>query len=336
MAVWVVRAGPDGISEEMALSEGLVAITFHIKQPVTEFAGQLDLREVIETQFGEPRRRAGNFAGQLWRFAQEISYGDMIVLPRKRPKVIAVGRVSGDYKYRPELGVPHTRAVDWIAREIPRVDFQRALPKAISSQLTVFRISASEAESQIDQILAKVSEESIVRDDDPAILYKRYTTPQDTLEKQISNRIAARIRQQFSGGRLGYLVVSILRTSGYHATETRHGPDGYTDIVAGLGNMGFGHPRLCVRVKSSFPPVDLADYGRLQDSVEVYGADHGLLVSLGDFTEEVRAENERSFFRIRLWGLSDVVDMLLETYDDLPADIRSEIPLRNRGILMET
>ena len=43
-----------------------------------------------------------------------------------------------------------------------------------------------------------------------------------------------------------------------------------------------------------------------------------------------------TFFQIRLWGPSDLVDKLVETYDSLPEYIQSEIPLRNRRILIET
>jgi restriction system protein len=100
--------------------------------------------------------------------------------------------------------------------------------------------------------------------------------------------------------------------------------------------MGFGHPRLCVQVKSGRNAVDLADYNRLQGNIGAYGAEHGLLVSLGDFTRSVRNENERSFFQIRLWGPREIADRLVETYDALPADIQSELPIRRRGILIET
>ena len=88
-------------------------------------------------------------------------------------------------------------------------------------------------------------------------------------------------------------------------------------------------------MKSTNAPVDIADYNRLQGNVNAYGANHGLMVSLGDFTRAVRNENERSYFQIRLWGPDDLVEKLLETYDDLPDDIRTEIPLRNRRILVE-
>ena len=153
------------------------------------------------------------------------------------------------------------------------------------------------------------------------------------LSEQITDRILERIRERFSGGRLGYLVASVLRASGYHAVETGQGAEGGVDVVAGSGDMGFGGPRLCVQVKSGGSPVDLPDYIRLRDSIGSYGADHGLLVSLGGFTGAVRKENERSFFQIRLWGPFDLADRLLGVYDALPGDIRGDVPLENLKVL---
>ena len=95
--------------------------------------------------------------------------------------------------------------------------------------------------------------------------------------------------------------------------ETRQGPDGGVDVVAGQGDMGFGHPRLCVQVKSGQAlPYRTADYNRLQGNVGGYRRRPRSISKLGDFTRsEVRNENERSFFQIRLWGPNELVDRLL-------------------------
>jgi restriction system protein len=230
----------------------------------------------------------------------------------------------------------HVRPVDWIAQDIPRTVFGPDLLNSLGGLATVFRIRAPDAESRIQHIADQHSAGIAAGDTETTA-----TTSDDgefkvDLEEQITDRIIERIRQRFSGTRLEHLVAEILKASGYHATETRQGPDGGIDVVAGQGDMGFGHPRLCVQVKSGRSAVDLADYNRLQGNIGSYGADHGLLVSLGDFTRTVRNENERSFFQIRLWGPSDLVDKLVETYDSLPEYIQSEIPLRNRRILIET
>ena len=309
------------------MSQGLAGIDFGVGQSGAGFDSRESLREHMP---------ARNAADQVWSFIHEIRVGDMIVLPRKRPRVINVGRVSGDYQYRNDLEAPHVRPVDWEAQDIPRSDFDQDLLNSMGGLATVFRVRASDAESRIDGISAKHLDRDVDADAEPVSLVNGDVEYKVDLEEQINDRIIERIRQRFSGTRLEYLVAEILRASGYRALETRPGPDGGIDVVAGQGDMGFGHPRLCVQVKSGRNPVDLPDYNRLQGNIGSFGADHGLLVSLGDFTRPVRNENERSFFQIRLWGPNDLVEKLLETYADLPDDIRSEIPLRNRRILIET
>ena len=334
MPVWVVRGGRRGEFEEIFMSEGVVAIDFGVAASVGDFGNRESLREYTANR---------NAAGNLWRFAREIGNGDMVVLPRKSPRVVAVGRVSGGYEFRPSLEAPHIRPVNWIAQEIPLTDFDSDLLSSLRSDLTVYRIGAADAESRIGKIVAKHLSGSTIDDaldsSDNATLSTE-TGDDDAfrvdIEEEITDRIVERIRERFYGTRLEYLVASILRASGYHAVETRRGPDGGIDVVAGQGDMGFGHPRLCVQVKSGRSQADIGDYNRLQGNIGSYGADHGLLVSLGDFTRAVRNENERSFFQIRLWGPDVLVDRLLDTYAQLPEDIRSEIPIKNRGILIET
>ena len=155
-------------------------------------------------------------------------------------------------------------------------------------------------------------------------------------DELIEDQIVQRLTQRFSGTRLEYLVAEILKASGYTSIQTRMGPDGGIDVLAGKGDMGFGEPRLCVQVKSGSSPVPIGDYDRLRGNIQNFGAQYGLLVSLSDFTIPVRRENERAFFNIRLWGPHELVGRLLDTYDSLPAEIRADIPLQNRRVLVES
>ena len=316
-----------GEYEETFLSQGLAGIDFGVGYSAGGFNSRESLREHMPTR---------NSADQVWNFIHEIRVGDMIVLPRKSPRVVNVGRVSGDYQYREELEASHVRSVDWKTPDVPRSYFDRDLLNSMGGLATVFRVRANNAEARIDGILGKHLSGDIATDGEPVSPVNEETEFQVDLEEQIYDRIVDRIRDRFSGTRMEYLVAEILRASGYRALETRPGPDGGVDVLAGQGDMGFGDPRLCVQVKSGRSAVDLPDYNRLQGNIGSFGAEHGLLVSLGDFTKAVRNENERSFFQIRLWGPNDLVDKLLETYDGLPDDVRREIPLRNRRILIET
>ncbi len=337
MAVWVVRAGRRGEGEELALDNGMVSIHFGLWVSVTEFADRDALRDhLINENDGERTAKAAvSAAGQLWNFAHTISVGDVIVLPRKQPRVVAVGTAAGAYEYRPDLDPPHVLAVNWKARDIPREDFDQDLLYSLGGLATVYRVRASDARSRIEQIMTDHLAERPIDVRDAAATTDDEIFQVD-LEEQISERILDRIRQMYSGVKLEYLVASILRASGYNALETRRGPDGGIDVVAGQGDMGFGQPRLCVQVKSGRSAVTRPEYDQLRGNINTFGANHGLLVSLGDFTRDVRVENERSFFQIRLWGPNDLVNKLLETYDALPDDIQKDIPLRNRRVLVET
>lgn len=325
MTAWVVRAGGRGEWEETFLSEGLAGIHFGLLRSVTSFGSRELLREQAEG------RKA---ADQLWNFVYGIQDGDLIILPRKSPRVIAVGRMAGDYEYRDGLEPPHVRPVNWVAPEIARTNFSQDLLNSIDGRATVFRIHAVDAQSRVERIVNEQLTGTATEDGNSAEHGEGDEFKID-LEEQITDRIIERVRQKFPRTNLEYLVASILRASGYHALQTRTGPDGGIDVLAGQGDMGFGRPRLCVQVKSGRNPVDIGDYDRLLGSINTFGADHGLLVSLGDFTRSVRNRNESSFFQIRLWGPRELADRLVETYDLLPADIQNEIPIRKRGILIE-
>jgi restriction system protein len=57
-------------------------------------------------------------------------------------------------------------------------------------------------------------------------------------------------------------------------------------------------------------------------------AEHGLLVSWSGFTAPVRQRANELYFRVRLWGREEVLAALLSVYDQLPEEIRAELPLR--------
>ena len=343
MAVWVIRAGRMGENEEFALNEGVYSIGFSLDQSVTDFANREALRDFIqETQSPDSINRAAAYASQLWRFAHELKVGEMIVLPRKRPKVVAVGRIVGDYVYDPDKSqapLPHTRKVEWLVEDVPRAIFDQDLKNSFTSQLTVSQVRKDNAEARIQHVAnVYLGTEQVVEPPQPVSSSDDLVDDDDrvNLEESINDRIIERIRERFREHRLEYLVARILEAEGYTVLETKPGPDSGVDIVAGSGELGFGQPRLCVQVKSGQSPIGVSDYRGLQGSVQTFGADHGLLVSLSGFTQPVHNANRQSFFVIRLWGPEELVENLLNTYDDLPLDIRTEIPLQDRRVLVES
>ena len=118
MTAWVIRAGRKGENEDAFIKESITAVGLGLKRSITEFASREDLRDC--DCLTRPQ------ADQLWRFANEMQVKDLVVLPRKRTREVAVGRITGDYHYRPDLvgdQVPHTRAVEWMVTDVPRSNF---------------------------------------------------------------------------------------------------------------------------------------------------------------------------------------------------------------------
>ena len=341
MTIWTIRGGRTGEYENTFLEQGVVSVGFGLNRSAEDFTD----REGMRIHSGSRSQ-----ADQLWRFYQDVSIGDLVVLPRKTTREIAVGQISGPYAYRPDIvgaGAPHVRAVEWQITNIPRSHFDRDLLNSFGSLMTISQPGAPNAEARIARVAnAFLENDSIQESATIPVSHTEFaeddgygegqTFDEIDIDQEIRDRIVARLRQKFSGTRLEYLVASILKASGYVVLQTRKGADGGVDVLAGKGDMGFGEPRLCVQVKARTSTASLEEYDRLQGNIASFRAQHGLFVSLGGFTKPVHDRNEQSFFVIRLWGPEELAQQLLDNYDSLPQDIRADIPLETVRMLRET
>ena len=124
------------------------------------------------------------------------------------------------------------------------------------------------------------------------------------------------------------LVEGILKTQGYTTFVSPAGPDKGIDILAGAGSLGFDHPKICVQVKSGTSPLDRPTLDQLIGTMQNVQADQGLLVSWGGFKSSVEKEEAQQFFRVRLWDQDNLIDKLLDHYDDLDQELQAELPLK--------
>lgn len=114
-----------------------------------------------------------------------------------------------------------------------------------------------------------------------------------------------------------------MSSQGYVAKISPPGPDGGVDILAGQGPLGFDAPRLIVQVKVDAPVVR-----ELNGVMHKYQADNALRVGWGGFTKVALSEAAGAHFKMRLWDSGDVVAAVQEHYEQLPATIGAEIPLK--------
>ncbi len=95
MAVWVVRGGLDGEYEEDAPEKCVIRIGFDMNVDLTDASEFDDVKNLVQwAHEGAPQARVANFAGQIWAFKGEMQIGDLIIVPRKGPSIMAVGEVG--------------------------------------------------------------------------------------------------------------------------------------------------------------------------------------------------------------------------------------------------
>ena len=339
--VYLTRAGKLGEDEEAAL-EGQIAIIGFRDIPSLETAKDYDaVFAIVEANMSGAKPRAiGNRAGQLWAFAVAMQVGDLVVLPRKLTSQLALGRVTGPYRYQKVGGQPrHIRPVKWERPDVPRTAFEQDLLHSFGAFMTVCNISRSDAERRVAAVIAgKEDPGPTIAFDTPKRpgVVPSTVGPEDPpdLGQFAHDQIVAHIQSRFAGHALASLVDAVLRADAWVTKVSPPGPDSGVDILGGRGPLGLDEPRLCVQVKSQNSPADVTVYRTLQGTMQSYKAEQGLLVCWGGFNKNVVAEAKQGHFTVRLWDSGDLVEAIYRTYEELPAEIQAELPLKRVWMLV--
>jgi restriction system protein len=332
MSLFMVRAGRHGEREDIAIKECVVTIGWEEIGDLSKIQDREALKHLFEETYPDMKSAAlANQVGQVWTFLRKITKGDLAVLPLKTQHSIAIGEVTGDYKYRPELGIDakHTRAVKWIRTDIPRPSFDQDLLYSFGAFMTVCKVDRHNAEERVKAVLkGAVGGPSTITTADEA-------EGSLNIEEAAEDQILKLIQRKFVGHGLARLVDEVLQAQGYITDASKPGPDGGVDILAGAGPMGFAGPRICVQVKSSPQAADVKELRNLQGVAKNFGADQALLVCWGGFKSSVLDEAKRSYFTIRLWDSGKLIEELFKSYDKCSDSFKAELPLKKVWALVE-
>lgn len=336
MSVWVVRAGRHGEQQETALKERLVCHAWNELPDCSAFHTKDELRKVYEqVNPNETEKQVITGLNQVWRFAREIQIGDLVALPLRTESAFAFGRVIGEYEYKKIApNVMHIRRVEWL-KTVPRSAFPKDILFSMNAALTLFKVTRNDGENRVKKIL-----DSSTSDSEAATEDVETEVESDVDDGTVNLEVAARdeilkfIQANFKSHDLARLVDAVLRAQGYKTEVSPPGPDGGVDILAGSGALGFDQPRLCVQVKSGSGAEGQKTFNELLGVVSKFASQQGLLVSWGGFTNPVKADAKKDFFRIRLWDQGDVVDAVLQNYERLDAEIKAELPLKRIWVVV--
>jgi len=333
--LWIVRAGRHGERELDAIRAGRLLPGFLEVGDLGPLKGRdailAHLKQVMPDA-GENRRK--NFAAQLNQFAHTIAVGDLVVMPRKVTTGVAIGEVTGEYKYSASDPYRHSRQVKWLKKSIARDSFKQDLRHSFGAFMMVCEIKRNAALDRV-RIVAKGGA-------DPGSLLGGHgkitsTPPEDDgdseeyatdIEDIANQQIISLIKSEFAGHAMADLIAEILRVEGYTTKVSPPGADGGVDILAAGGTLGLGEDRICVQVKSGDGAANHDVVLRLIGSVSNSQARTGLLVSIGGVNATAQKELENNFFKLRLWQMPDLLRALFKTYGDLSDETRAKLPLK--------
>jgi restriction system protein len=332
VAVWTVKGGRHGEREERCLDHGVIGGGWEDIPDLSTIASKDELSSLCEASSPSwSSRTRANYVAQLWSLRERMSDGELAVLPLKTSGTIAVGRITGPYEYRDDLGSDfrHTRPVEWLAKEVSRDSFDQDLLYSFGAFLTIGRVHRENAEQRILKAIgaaAEVPEAEENGDEGPEA--ETSIDPAQLAREQIRQHIT----QTIAGHDLADLVGAIFEARGFTVTVSPPGPDGGVDLLMGSGSTGRESPRVVAQVKTGQAGVE--QYRSIFGLKESKQADQGLLVAWGGFKGHARREAQEQPFSMLLWDADDLLDALFDAYGSIRDDIRSRLPLQRMWVMV--
>lgn len=342
---WLIRAGKHGEDEEFNLDNGLAGLGWNEIPDLREVESLGDLRQLIRVSKTYANKSIAIQANQLWRFKTDVQVGDLVVLPLKTTRQVALGTVTKGYWYRnaEDSYNRHVVSVDWKRTDLPRSDIGQDLLYSLGSLLTICSITRNDGARRLHQLMlsgrdpGNQSPDNLVTDHHNRTVSTEVPDSPEAvdLETFARDRIREFIGQTFAGHDLSRLVARVLEAEGYTTKLSPPGPDGGIDVFAGRGPLGLDNPRIVVQVKSGTTPVGAPVLRELNGVLSTQGADQGLLVAWGGVTRTTRREQRDQFFRVRVWDAEDLMDAVFRNYDKFDEELQAELRLKQVWTLIE-
>lgn len=314
--IWGMHAGKNGEADSIFLKKNAVALGWDEVGDLSKINSDREsLKKVIANAYPSKKSLSTAIdAGQLYRFANEIKSGDLVIYPSKRDREVHIGRIDGDYFFAPGEEYVHRRPVKWI-KSFPRTRFSQGALYEIGSAISLFQVKNNSDEFRA----ALESKISGPQEDEPQ------GPDADDIEQITRDFVLKTLSRELKGHPLADFVAHLLNIIGYHTRVSPEGPDGGIDIIAHKDELGFEPPIVKVQVKSVDgnigDPMVSSLYGKV-------GADeHGLLVALGSFTQQAKSF-AKSKTNLRLIDGQELVDLILSHYDDLDSRYKGLLPLK--------
>ena len=257
--LWVIHISLDKTMAERARDEGFICIGWTILGDLTALDTREKMREALCRSWPDKSPASINSQyGQVFRFAHDIQVGDPVVLPISRTRQVAIGKVSGPYRFASaesgfrELDYGHLRDVEWLDVR-PREDFSTAALRSFGSFSTVS--TSTDHLAEVIQLLDGGPREP-VETETPA---SPVDSIPDTADGESSELHALALEEtedyllkswNRTGAHFETVVAAVFRAMGYAAAETQASGDHGIDVIAHPDPLGLERPYIKIQVKS--------------------------------------------------------------------------------------
>ncbi len=263
----------------------------------------------------EESRPRGHDLGQIGRFLWKIEPGNVVVTPKHPSEQrVLVGVVDSGYYYEAnpddDCPYPHRKKVAWLEEPVLKSSFSVPIQRILHVPRTVFKVRPP------NELLEVVGLETL------------RSEPVERVEKGISTLVLERLLE-LDPDEFEILITELLTALGFEAEKTGKTGDGGVDVEGMLNVYGFASVDLNVQVKrhaitNTIGPKPIKDF-----RASVPEKAQAAFVTTSRYTKPARKEAEREGFkRIGLIDGLQLVDILAEEYDHLPAQMREKLGLR--------
>jgi restriction system protein len=314
--VWCVRANGGEYADHF-LRGGYAAVGW---QEIARSLGAIQARNELYPimQAAYPKVTSplvtGNFVGQLARFLLEMQPGDFVITPAADTEWLLHGQVEADPSYffaAGDDGCPyrHRRRVAWAKERIRRGDFSVPFQNTIRSSLTVFAVS--QREEFLAAIGRAVATSKVTEEYDPYRVVLEQLLELDDKEFEI-------------------LVGHLLTALGFEGSEvTGRSGDGGVDATGELNVANLAKVKVFVQAKryKLGSRVNAGTVKQLRQAIPFGG--QGAFITTADYqAAAAEVALAAGFPRIGLINGRQLVDLLIEHWDDIPPEFRERLGLK--------
>jgi restriction system protein len=312
---WCVRADW-GTYTPQFLAHGYAAIGWNELGDLTDVPGREALYPLYRAAFPDDSAIVtGQQVGQVARFRFEIQPGDIVITPDANTELLWHGIVQPAPIYSFVTGDPscryaHRRPVAWDKESLKRSGLSVPLQNTMRSSLTVFAIS------QVEEILGLLG-----RADDaeaePIARYDPYLA--------VLNQVLELDDKEFE-----ILVGHLLTALGFEGSEViGKSGDGGVDATGELNVANLAKVKVFVQAKRYKADIRIASSTVRQLRQAIPFGGQGAFITTARFQEKAYdVALEAGFPRIGLINGNQLVDLLVEHWNAIPAEFRDKLGLK--------